>query len=240
MKPIVKRGLAAALLVLAPVSPALSATLVPGGVIFPGGTTAAAAPELAGTVQQDQVLAFQSVSPIPLFLDVLGNVQNRVVRSDATGTAVLNYRLRDLSSTYAADDIVITSMWLDGFATYGDFDVDVDYRLDGNGNRGLDSVSRSADGDRLTFRFDDIAVSGDFTVPSDDSYFVSLFTDATHWSNEGRLTIVGIDTSDGRSFSTTIGGIAIPAIAVIPLPLPAGLLLAGLLSLGLLRHRSRA
>lgn len=220
-------------------SPSQAATLNPGGLIFPTGTTSAADPDLAGSVVQDDLEQFGAIVPPGLSYYALGNVQDRVVRSATTGDLVFNLRLRDMTSTYKADSIRITGMELGNFAAYGLFDTDVDFRVDGDGDKGLLSANRSGDGDRLSFVFDPIFISGLFQVPSEESLFVSIKTDATHWVNEGRLTIFGVDNETGERFQTSIGGIAIPTIAAIPLPAPAGLLLFGMVSLGFSRRRGR-
>ncbi|WP_425099059.1 VPLPA-CTERM sorting domain-containing protein [Tropicibacter sp. S64] len=214
-----------------------AAVLAPGGTVFPTGITSLADPELAGGVVQEELLPFQAQSPTPAFLDVLGNVQNRAIASNLTGNIILAYQLRELSSTYQPSGIQITGMSLSGFASYGLFSLDVDYRTDSTGNRGLTSVSRSGDGNVLTFAFDPIAVSGLFGVPSDSSYLLSLKTDASTWSNTGILTVFGFDTVEGRSFSTTFGGLAVPGAAEVPIPAGGALLIGALMVLGIVRRR---
>ena len=71
-------------------SPSQAATLNPGGLIFPTGTTSAADPDLAGSIVQDDLEQFGAIVPSGLFYYALGNVQDRVVRSATTGDLVFN------------------------------------------------------------------------------------------------------------------------------------------------------
>jgi len=214
-------------------APAGAAPLAPGGVIFPTGTTVAAEPDLAGTVINDNVLPF-SIDPTPAtpFTSVGGNVQNRVVRSDNTGTMIFGPRIRD---TFNIDGgtFLIEAFRLVG---YNGFATDVDFRTDGTGDVGFTSVSRSVDGDTMTFRYG-TPLQIDAIAPGvqEESLFPSILTDGPSFTTTGRMTIFGTLRDDPDTlYSVSIGNVAVPAI---PLPATLWLGLAGLGALGLAGRR---
>jgi len=223
----------AAALSICPLSTALAVPLAPGGLVNPGGTTVAARPELGGPVINDDLLAF-AIDPTPAtpFTLVGGNVQNRVIRSGLTGDLVFAPRIRD---TFNIDGgtFLITSFWIEG---YGSFATDVDYRTDGPGDTGFSAISRSADGNRLTFRFDTpLAIDAIAPGLQQESLFPAVATDARSFSTTGRMRIFGhLDGAPSTTFQTSIGGVAVPAV---PLPATAWLGVAGLGALGALRAR---
>ena len=132
------------------ISSASALPLAPGAVIFPTGTTSAANPDLAGVNQNDNLIQFR-MDPTPgtPFTDVGGNVQNRVTEN-ASGNLIFGPRIRD---TFNIDGgtFGILGFRLEGFGT---FSTDVDFRTDGLGDKGFTSVSRSNDGNIMTFRYD--------------------------------------------------------------------------------------
>lgn len=219
---------------LAIAAPVDAVTLNPGGVVATSGTTFAADPDLGGTVINDNLIPF-SIAPFNAFQTVGGNVQNRVVESDNLSTLIFAPRIRDTFNIATAAPWEWIGFQLDGYAGYA---VDVDFRLDGLGDVGFTSVSRSVDGDLMTFRYDTpITVDGLAPGVQEESLFPSIKTDAVNYALTGSMTIFGQSTGDDDTlFSVTIDGLAAP-VAPIPAPLPALLLLGGLSGFGVLRRR---
>lgn len=219
----------AACLAFAGTGKAASVNVLPGTIAELFGTTnAAEGGALGGVVQNDNLIDF--------VLDdyLAGSVQNRVVEADVDGTLIFAPRIRDLVSLIPALEFsVITGFSLTG---YGGAETLIEYRLDGLGSDGPESVSRSVDGDTLTFRFDRPAL--DLT---EESYFLSIDTDATAYSLTGTMTIFGRRDAGtaGVVDSVTIGGLAVPQseMPVVPVAASAWMLLAGLGAFALMRRR---
>ena len=226
---------AAALAVMG--APAVAAPLSPGSVIFPTGTTSAADPDLAGTVINDNLITATFGGPLII---ARYNVQNRVVRSTNLGSLIFAPRIRDPFNNGFASRFEIVAFRLTGF---GDAMLsDVEFRTDGPYDKGPTSVSRSNDGDILTFRYGDPLLNDALNPPGvrDESYFPSIKTTATHFRNIGTMTLLGRSSDadpDDPLQSVTIRGIAVPA--VIPLPASGVLLIGGLAGLGALARRRR-
>ena len=210
-----------------------AAPLLPGGVIFPAGDTVATAPTTAGVVQNDNLISFSfDITP---FTIVGGNVQNRVVESSLLNTLVFSPRIRD-TFNIATLGFEIIGFSLDGYAGWN---TDIGYRTDGLGDKGPTSVSRSADGDRLTFRYaDPLFVSGLFGGPQQESLFPYIVTDATDYALTGSMRLLGRDAAHPeRLFSVELTGLTVPT--TVPEPALAWLFGSGLLGLmGLRRQRN--
>lgn len=217
--------------------------LAPGGVAFTTGTTAAADPTLAATVINDNLIDFRyNPSPATPLTDVGGNVQNRVASGLLTDDIFFAPRIRDTFNIDGATFSII------GFSVngYAGIDLDVDFRTDGLGDKGIFSVSRSADGDLLTVRFEERLFVDAINPPGrqEESLFPSFRTNASGFSNTGTMTIFGeilplaaLDDSASVAanvFSFTVDGIAAPT----PVPVPAPLLLMSA-ALGLLGWTGR-
>lgn len=212
-------------------SAAQAAVLLPGGVVLPGGDTSATAPDSNGVVQNDNQIPF--TFPFTQFTNVGGNVQNRVVLSDNLGTMVFGPRIRD-TFNIATLGFEIIGLQLDGYAGWS---TDVGYRTDGLGDKGPTSISRSADGDLLTLRYDDpLFISGLAPGPQQESLFPFIITDAPSFRFTGSMTIFGIDTADPSNvLTTTIDGLAVPA----EVPVPAAVWLFGTALIGFIGYSRR-
>ena len=214
---------------------ALAIPLAPNSVIFPGGATFT--PANSGLVIQDELLTFRmDATPATPLTDMGGTVQNRVVQNNLD-ELVFMPRIRD---TFNIDGgtFGITAFRLEGFGTY---DLDVDYRTDGLGDKGFTSVSRSLDGNIMTYRYDSPLLI-DAIAPGlqEESLFPAIVSNATHFENTGKMTIFGQlhtknigapPTAIGNLISVEIAGLAVPAPA--PVPLPASFLLLGSVMAGL-------
>jgi len=232
-----KAALAAALITTSLAPSALAVPLGDSGVVFTSGVTFT--PQNSGIIQNDNLIdwTYDPTPAIP-FNNVGGEVQNRVIEN-ADGNKVFMPRIRE---TYNIDGgtLVVSAFRLTGYAG---FDVDVDYRTDGLGDKGFSSVSRSADGDIMTFRLDDPLYVDSLTPPGrqQESYFSSIITDATEYDMSGTMTILGyvlpnsgatMPDPNADLFQVTLSGIVAPTTTAVPLPAPLALLGAGLLGLG--------
>lgn len=187
-----------------------AAILSPGGVAALAGTTSAARPELAATVQDDPLRPF--AIDIGGGVGLTGNLQDRVGLSHDLSTLIFAPRIRDTLNTPGVPPLEILSISLTGYAGYS---TDIEYRTDGLGDAGPDTVSRSVDGDTLNFRY-----TASPLLPPDESLFISILTDATEFAPIGSALIVARTGPDGNPFSTTIQGIN------VPVPEPSTALLA--------------
>lgn len=111
------------------------------------GTTSAQLPDLAGTVIHDRVRAFEIRNAAGNTV-YKGNLQDRVVRSTATGDLHFYYRVRDTDPAFVGDLVAIDAMGFGPFAG-----VHADYRPDGLGTEAPARASRTADGTTVRFAF---------------------------------------------------------------------------------------
>lgn len=198
---------------------AQAAILVSGETVALSGTTAAAQPELAGTIVNDNIL-FDSVAPSGNDFFVVGvDAQNRVVESNTEETLIFAPRIISVFNN-TGGNFLIDSVVLDGFS---DFLLDVDYRTDGLGDKGPNMASRSVSGDILTFDFlFPLVVSNLAGNPQEDSYFFSIKTNATAFSNTGNMRIFGRHLDyPGETFALNYTGIAVPIIAPVSASTPS-------------------
>ncbi|TWT86296.1 hypothetical protein Mal64_38360 [Pseudobythopirellula maris] len=209
---------------LACASSAHAAPIGAGGVAFPVGTTSAANPDFAGPVQDDPLRGFEIRDNFDNLL-LTGNLQDRVSLSDNVGTLIFAPRLRDLVSVPGGPAVRITRLQVDG---YGDHAIDVEYRTDGSGDVGPGTVVRSFDSNSLRFHYD-----LDPILPPDESYFPSVFTDATDFAPIGVATITA-EVIGGGTYTATIHGVNVP----VPEPTGCLLLTAGLTAAATCRRRA--
>ena len=159
----------------------LLTVVLPGASVAVTGTTAAARPELAGTVIRDALLPFVVTAPSGAEI-FKGTLQDRVVRETKTGTLDFYETIRASTSTpTAALDNVIR-------ATFSGFSTDVDYRTDGLGNPAIHpgKVDRSAPpGGALRFDFGGVGIGA-----GQLSRFYFIKTNAVAFDVSGLTAIV--------------------------------------------------
>lgn len=211
--------------------------LGPGEVVFTGGTSFAENNDLGGTVLNDNLIDFEFPTPALFFLG--GEVQNRVIQSDNLATMIFSPRIRDtINIVPGISEFNITAFTLDG---YEGWDTDVEYRTDGLGDLGFTSVSRSADGNLLTFRFDSPLRISNLNPPGlqEESLFTSILTDAPGFSLTGNMTIFGHNsTTPDTLLQARLTGIAVPSS--VPEPSSGGLLTILLACAGMAFRRRQA
>jgi hypothetical protein len=240
MKPVfhARRLAIGALLPLA--SSAWADTLSPGSsIIGPAGTTAAAEPQLAGTVVRDVITPFSYEGtftdsgggpPVTTHGNVTGTVQSRVVLS-VDGTYDFYWRI----SVDNASFLPVLGFNLGNFApaTYN-----ANWRSDGLGSVQPATIQEGSDGS-INWSF------GVFVPPSheignnEQSYFLLLDTNAHAYTDTGNFSLYSGRDSGGSmqlSWSGASGPYATFAPAV-PEPGSAALAAAGLGVLALLRRR---
>ena len=193
--------------------------LVSGDSIDLSGTTAMLQPELAGSVIHDEIL-YDSVSPSGNEFFVVGiQVQNRVVRSNLDGSLIFAPRIiSNLNNT--TGNFLIDRAIINGFS---DYTLDVEYRTDGAGDRGPNTASRSLDADQLTFDFlFPLVVSNLNPTPQEDSYFFSINSNGSAFTNTGTMSIFGrhLDYPD-EVFELNYTGMAVPTESGVQVREPA-------------------
>ncbi len=229
IKPILTKNLTSTLLgclclLSAQVSSAVSIT--PGTSSLLNGTTFATNPDLGGTIIRDVLRPFEIADSLGNIV-ITGNVQDRVVRSTNTGELIFAPRLRDLNNPNGDAWIYqLNMMGFEGFTT------DVDYRTDGLGNVGPDSVSRNITGDILNFSY-----GSSIILPPDESYFLSVMSNATEFDLSGSILISASNDFGGNSFSTRLRQISAPS--AVPLPASVWLFGSGLIGLLGISRRKR-
>jgi hypothetical protein len=166
-------GITFALSVFALASKAHAVPVISGAAPVPTpGTTSAARPDLAGVIVADVIRPFSVVTSGG---KAVGWVQDRVVRSNLTGTLDFYYRIHvDPSS-----EVSLVKVTRDSFWSWPDtISTDVDWRIDGVGQRAPWRVWRNDDGQWIY-----IDHSGGATIhPGETSRFVFVKTNAKEYS----------------------------------------------------------
>lgn len=157
---------------------------LPGITVAVYGTRVASRPELAGVVQNDNLIPFEIRNATGQVI-FAGKVQNRVVRSNTTGTLVFSFFIRDTTPGLPGR---ITEIRRDGF---GGFKFDANYSLDSLGTIGPDRVNYTLDGTAVRFLFGKNPV-----MSGAMSYSCFVFTDATKFdAKAGSMVITADDGS---------------------------------------------
>jgi len=170
---------AAAIAVLGGQAPrAFALPLPPGAEVSPTGTTAAARPELAGTVIADTRRRFSVRDGSGR--RVRGFLQDTVVRSAETGTLVFSQRVvLDARSSTTISPVEWTVSDETPVTT------DVDYRTDGLGSLGASSVQRGPTGNTVRYKLPRPM------MPGESTYYHDMLTNALAFDARGRTTLNG-------------------------------------------------
>lgn len=178
-------------------APLLAVPLAPGGFANLTGTTAAARPELAGTVIADVTRPFS--------VDVgggnftTGSVRDFVVRETVSGTLDFYYSIsNDVSSSGSVDFVTRTNFT--GVST------DVDWRSDQGGTISPDQASRSAAGDSVLFDF----FANNLLFPGQTSRDFFVKTNATVFNEQGSGALAITSQLGGGSFNFATFQPAVP------------------------------
>ena len=180
--------------VIATSAQAASIFLPPGGFAPLVGTKSVWEPDLAGTVIRDQLLSFEIRNAAGALL-YRARLQDRVVRSAATGKLHLYQRIRDAAPALPGRVTSIRSMDFGGWNTW------VEYRIDGLGNVGPANAVRSpALGTSIAFNMPAPGLGGGAS-----SLFILRKTTADHWAATG-VTIIQLVSGE----TVVIPGTAMP------------------------------
>ena len=219
---------------LASVLPSAFAVVLSSGASTPlTGTTAALEPVLAGTVIRDVIRDWTISTPLG---DIVGRVQDRVVRETAGGT--LDFTTRIFVDSVPTTPGGVTPPPFSGVefadrSVYSNFTTDVNWRIDGLGNTAPTEAARTTDGSSVTFVF-----GGQRVTPTDlpfGSRFFHIRTNATEFDELGWLNL-GSNQGTGPNFTTWLH--VFQPIAAIPEPGTWAMLLAGILGVvGVARRR---
>lgn len=174
------------------------------------GTTTVASPNLAGSVLRDEQISDIIVLGPGIVNPFGAQIQNRVYRSSLSDTLIFANRFSDPFNA-TLDDYLVDSITISGFS---DFLLDVDYRVDGPGDRGPTQVSRSLDGNSLVYSFFFPLVVGNlFGEPQEQSYWLPVWTEATEFSLTGTMEIEVRHLSDPfEDFTLVYHNLAVPVL----------------------------
>lgn len=174
------------------VAAAASADILDKWPIRPKGTTLRARPELGGTVIATASTPYSLKSQTGATYK--GTVQQSVIQRKKTGT--LDFSIRILSDPASTGNLRYFS--ITGFQDF--HPLDVDYRNDGLGTQGTDSVNFNTVGnpsyEEVTFFFDKILIG-----PGQETKAHFLGTTATKYTKAGKIVLqVQGDSVDIPSF----------------------------------------
>jgi len=197
--------------------------LNPDSTVNVSGTTVAAHPELAGTVLEDQLAHWDDGN------GTSGWVQTRVVREDVAGTLDFYYRFYEGSGFDSVWALRTTGF--DGFMP-----VNVDYRTDGLGAFGPDTVKGIGTGGINWVFTDGFLTTGNNAA---NSYFMLVQTDAMYYTiaDADVLTFSYDETGKRIEYASNIFSVFAPAV---PEPETYAMLIAGLGLVGFAYRRKRS
>lgn len=226
------RSLALIALTFVAVPDLYAVPLAPGTFVTLSGTSAAARPELAGTVLSDVDRPF-SVDLSAFGGGIIrGTVQDRVVRETVSGTLDCSYRI--FSDANSAGTIIRASrMAFTGVSS------DVDYRTDGLGRIHPQTAGRSARGGEVEFDFTQTDGTPNTLGPGTTSLFFFVHTNAVDFNEGGSLRIDAHSTIS----PIPVGGSSFPIATFQPTTVPEPstflLLASGLSGVVACRRRAR-
>lgn len=191
------------------------------------GTTAAARPELAGTVLVDRITPFSYTRPL-IGGTISGTIQESVLRSSLDGTLDFYWRITSDATSAAR----IGELDLYGFNTTR---YDADWRIDGLGTQPATDAGHTGGDVRVRFYtiWDIVPVGG--IAPDSSSKFVFLDTDATNYAETAMMRLSDINCLGCFSGSSPLMSTFAPA--PVPEPQALGMVLAGLSVVGLWARR---
>ncbi len=181
--------------------PAQATTLVAGSNTL-GGTTVAAEPNLAGTVQEDSLDDFTITGNSGT---LTATVQSRVVLS-VDGTYDFYWRIRDITfapSGAGGDPLTIGALRIGEFGT-SVLGYNANFRTDGLGDRGPGNAFVFPDTSYVNFAFDAGLAAGE------ESYFIFLDTDARTYSRRALLDLATPAYNPISGLGTTFGPGRVP------------------------------
>lgn len=177
-----------------------AASVVPGATINLSGTTYNDNNDLGGSSEKSTLVPFEIKDGSGTVV-LKGNYMDDVTLSTNTGKLIFAPRLTGLSSPNGAS--WVTALQVTGYTGVA---TDIEYRTDGSGDVGANSVTRSATaGDELLFTYNPNVIT-----PPQNGYFINILTDVMSYCLNGSITISAQATVGGLVYSTTLSDRASP------------------------------
>ena len=222
-----------AAIVLAAPAHAASTIIAGPGAYGVGATTSAEEPDLAGVVLEDRLQPF-TINGAEGGL-VTGVIQERVVRSDATG--LLHFYHRVTLETISGFDIGSYIEWLDFDPVATGDPLAVGRRTDGLGSPTSSSYDLAATGQS---RFDFNLLDLDPANAGFSTQFHYVKTNATHYALTGQLRLSGFEFIGFDAEGIASDWLPTFAAAVVPEPQGWAVMIAGFGLAGAALRRRRA
>ncbi len=156
--------------------------LPPGGTVAVAGVSGGSGP---GTVVHDGLIPFE-IRDLRGVLMFRGNLQDRVVRNNATGTLSFERRIRDTDQAGSLNGVVVRLACSD----FSSFLTVVGYSTTGLGSVAPNLASRTPDGAVVTYHFDSPPL-----FIGQESRFVFAKTEALDFAATGQC-VIGLQTGD--------------------------------------------